>query len=106
MLISLHNVPFIFKCFMTSKTPSGVRMHRKGTKPKTCKTGQNYCFSSFFIKRASSILREPLTLVYALNSSICMEQCTTPSLFLNFEVSQGARNHSLKNYGFHFVTPF
>ena len=34
------------------------------------------------------------------------EQCTTPSLFHNFEVSQGARTHSLKHYGFQFGTPF
>ena len=30
------------------------------------------------------------------------EQCTTPSLFHNFEASQGARSHSLKHYGFQF----
>jgi len=34
------------------------------------------------------------------------EQCTTPSLFHNFEASQGARSHSLKHYGFQFGTPF
>ena len=32
------------------------------------------------------------------------EQCRTPSLFHNFEVSQGARSHSLKHYGFQFGT--
>jgi len=35
-----------------------------------------------------------------------MEQCTTPSLFHKFEVSQGTRDHSLKNYGFQFGMPF
>ena len=34
------------------------------------------------------------------------EQCTTPSLFHNFEVSQGAHSHSLKNYDFQLGTPF
>jgi len=34
------------------------------------------------------------------------EQCTTPLLFHNFEVSQGAHSHSLKHYGFQFGTPF
>jgi len=38
--------------------------------------------------------------------TFCTEQCTTPLLFHNFEVSQGARNHSLNNYGFHFGTSF
>ena len=28
------------------------------------------------------------------------EQCTSPSLFHNFEVSQGGSNQSLKSYGF------
>jgi len=28
------------------------------------------------------------------------EQCTSPSLFSRFEVTQGDSNHSLKNYGF------
>jgi len=30
----------------------------------------------------------------------------TPSLFHNFEVSQGACSHSLKHYGFQFGLPF
>ena len=34
------------------------------------------------------------------------EQYITPSLFHNFEVSQGACSHSLKHYGFQFGTPF
>ena len=40
------------------------------------------------------------------NSSIYTEQCTIPLLFRNFKVSQGAHNHSLKNYGFQLVMPF
>ena len=34
------------------------------------------------------------------------EQCTSPLLFLNFEVSLGTLNQSLKNYGFIFDTIF
>jgi len=34
------------------------------------------------------------------------KQCTTPSLFHNFEALQGARSHSLKHYGFQFGMPF
>jgi len=39
-------------------------------------------------------------------TAFCMEQYTTPLLFHNFKVSRGTRNHSLKNYGFQFRTPF
>ena len=36
-------------------------------------------------------------------AAFCTEQCTTPLLFHNFEVSRGTRNHSLN---FQFGTPF
>ena len=39
-------------------------------------------------------------------AAFCTEQCTTLSLFHNFEVLQGTRNHSLKNYSIQFGTPF
>jgi len=39
-------------------------------------------------------------------AAFCMEQSTTPSLFHEFEVSEGTCDHSLKNYGFQFGTPF
>jgi len=34
------------------------------------------------------------------------EQCTSPSLFHNFEVTRGAPNWSLKNYGFNLMPSF
>ena len=64
-----HSSPSVF---MTKKTPSGARKYRKGTKPGTRKTGQMFFFllSSSFFRQASSILRQPLTLVCARNNSI------------------------------------
>jgi len=68
------------------------------------------CFSFFFLLSSSDGLAH-----YCVNLSrwfthetaaFCTEQCTTPSLFHNFEISQGTRNHSFTNYGFHFGTPF
>ena len=92
--------------FMTNKTPNGARKHRESTQPNSSKTAKFFFifFLSFF-RRASSILRQPLTLVHE-TAAFSTEQCTTPSLFHNFEASQGARSHSLKHYGFQFGTPF
>jgi len=56
------------------------------------------CFSSF--SDGLALLCEPLTVVW--NST---EQCTTLSLFHNFEVLPGTCNHALKNYGFQCGTP-
>ena len=59
--------------FMTNKTPSSARKHRKGTKPRTHKTGQNvFLLSSSFFRWTSSILHEPLTLVYTQTAAFCM----------------------------------
>ena len=43
----------------------------------------------FFFRRASSKVCHSLTMVFAHNSIIFIEQCTTPPLFDNFEVSRG-----------------
>jgi len=59
------------------------------------------CFSSFF-RPTSSVLHQLLVLVYARTAAFSTEQCTTPSLFHNFEASQGAH----KYYGFQFGMPF
>ena len=61
------------------------------------------CFSFFFFfffRRASSNLRNSFTMVFAQNSSIFTEQCTSISLLSRFEVTRGDSNRSLKNYGF------
>jgi len=95
---------------MTNKTPSGAEKHHESTEPESSKTAK--CFqvllSSFFFRRASSTLRELLTVVYARSSSILYGAVHNPIALHNVEVLQGARmaSHLLKNYGFHFGTPF
>jgi len=67
--------------FMTNKTPSGVRKHRKCIKPRTRKMGQMLFFLPFF-RRARWIQHEPLTLVYTWNSSILYRAVHNPIAFL------------------------
>jgi len=57
---------------MANSTPSGAVKHRKSTEPESGQTVKMFFFLSsfFFFRRASSTLREPITLVYARNSSI------------------------------------
>ena len=97
--------------FMTNKTPSGAEKHHWTRK---LKNGQNVLFflsSFFFLLSSSDGLAQ-----YCVNFSwwfthktaaFYTEQCTTLSLFHNFEVSQGAHNHSLKtmasSLGRHFL---
>jgi len=45
-------------------------------------------------------------MVFAQTAAFYTEQCTSPSLFHNLEVSQGSVNQSLKNYGFTSDTIF
>ena len=64
---------------------------------------QNVFLSSFFFffKRASSNLHDSFTMVSHKTAAFFTEQCTSPSLFYRFEVSQGSSNRSLKSYGSH-----
>ena len=57
-------------------------------------------FSSVFFRLASSNLCDCFTMVLAQTAAFYTEQCTSPSLFQNFEVSRGGLNQWLKNYGF------
>jgi len=83
---------------MTKKTPSGARMYREGTKPGTRKTGQMF----FFFLLLSSDGLAP----YCVNLSrwfthetaaFYTEQCTTPSLFHNFEVTRCRDSRTAKS---------
>ena len=110
-LISLYdNILLSSSVFMTNKTPTGARKHRESTQPNSSKTAKLFFFLllSFFL--SSDGLAQ-----YCVNLSrwfthetaaFSTEQCTTPSLFHNFEASLGACSHSLKHYGFQFGTPF
>ena len=83
-LISLcSNVPFIFECFQDEKQ---THWHEKPTwKHWTAKLPK---------------LCDSFTMVLHKTAAFYTEQCTSPSLFHNFQVSQGSSNQSLKNYGF------
>jgi len=92
---------------MTNKTPNGAEKHHKSSEPESSKTAKMFFF---FLSSSSDGLTQ-----YCVNLSCWFthetaafytEQCTTPSLFHNFEVSRGARSHSLANYGFQLGTPF
>jgi len=87
---------------MTNKTPSGARKHCKSTKQRTRKTKAK-CFSSDRLAQYCMNLSRWFT---HKTAAFCTELCTTPLPFHNFEVSRGTCNHSLKNYGFQFGTPF
>ena len=75
--------------FMTNKTPSGAEKHHESTEPESRQqNGQNVflqvlLLSFFFSKfrRASSTLRELLTVVYARNSSILYGAVHNPIAF-------------------------
>ena len=70
------------RVFMTNKTPNGARKHRKSTQPNSSKTGQMFFFLLLsFFRRASSMLRQPLALVYARNSSILYRAVHEPIAF-------------------------
>jgi len=64
---------------MTNKTPSGAEKHHESTEPESTKTAKMFSSSSSsFFRWASSILREPLTVVYTRNSSILYRAVHNP----------------------------
>jgi len=72
--------------FMANKTPSGARKHRKGTKPTTRKMVQMF----FFLLSSDGLARYCVNLSQWFThetAAFCTEQCTTPLLFHNLEVS-------------------
>jgi len=96
---------------MANSTPSGAVKHRESTEPESGQTVKMFFFLSFFLLLSSSdgLAQHCVNLSRWFThetAAFYIEQCTTPSLFHNFEVSQGARSPSLKNYGFQFGTPF
>jgi len=105
-LISLYdNVLFIFERFDDQQ--DWLPMVRESIAKVPNQTAAKWpnCFSSFF-RWSSSVLHQPRTGLRTKQQHFFTEQCKTPSLFHNFEVSQGTRSHSIKHYGFQFGTPF
>jgi len=93
---------------MTYNTPSSAKKHRKSTEPKVARWPKCFLSSS----SSDRLVQNCMTLSRWFSHKITAfytEQCTSPSLFLNFQVSRGGSNRSLKNYGFIsdnvFITP-
>jgi len=89
-LISLYNnVPFIFKCFNDQQHSQQREKTSRRYQTRNLQNGPNVFLSSFFFflllssffRRASSIPREPLTLVYTRNSSILYGEVHNPIAF-------------------------
>jgi len=69
--------------------------------PESCQTAKIF----FFLSSSSSdgLVQNCMTLSQWFSHktiAFYTEQCTSPLLFHNFEVSRGGSNRSLKNYGF------
>ena len=95
--------------FMTNKTPNGTRKHHENTQPNSSKRPSCYSSSSSFFLTSDGPAQYRINLSRWFThetAAFYTEQCMTPLLFYNFEVSQGVRSHSLKHYGFQFGTPF
>ena len=94
---------------MTYKTPSGTKkcckvLNQKVTRQPKCSFFVIffYFFLVFFLRWASWKLCESFMIVLHKTAAFYSEQCTSPSLFHNFEVLSGTCNwnYPLKNYGF------
>ena len=105
-LISLYdNILFIFECFHDQQDSQWREKASRKYPTKQQQNGQIVFLLSFF-RWASSMLCEPLSWFTHETAANYPEQCTTLSLFHNFEVSQDACNHPLHNYGSVRWTPF
>jgi len=71
---------------MTSKTHSGTKKHHESTKPESCQTVKKVLLSSSPSSPSSDGLVRQFSHKIA---AFYTEQCTSPSLFHNFEDSRG-----------------
>jgi len=89
---------------MTNNTPSGTKKHRESTEPESQQTTKMLSFFFFFFFFSFFVLVQIcVTLSWWFShktAAFSTEQCTSPSIFSRFEVSQGSLNRSLKSYGF------
>ena len=81
-----------------------MKKHRKSTKPvsRWPKRFSFFFLFFFFFRQATSNFKIVTLSQWFIHKTAAFyaEQCTSPSLFHNFEVSQGSLNRSLNNYGF------
>ena len=98
--------------FTTNNMPNDTKKHCESTEPESCQIAKMFFFlsssSSFSSSSYSSspsssdeLVQNGMTLSQWFphkTAAFYTEQCTSPSLFHNYEVSQGALNQSLKSY--------
>ena len=88
-----------YHSFLSASCPTThlvVQKNHESTKPESHPT------AFFFFPSSKGLVQNCMTfmMVFVQNSSIYTEQCISPSIFHNFEVSQGSSNHSLNSHGF------
>jgi len=95
------NLPFIFECFMTYNIPSCAKKHRK-QKRKTKRKKVTRQPTSFLSSSSDRRVQKCMTPWWfsGKTAAFYTEQCTSPSLFHNHEVSWHGSNRSLNDYGF------
>jgi len=83
---------------MKNNIPSGAKKHRKSTQPESCQTAKTVMKESrkFELAHLKKLKEKHFS---HKTTEFSIEQCTSPSLFYRFEISQGGLNRSL-NYGF------
>ena len=106
-LISLYDsILFIFECFHGQQDS---RWHEKASRKYPTKQQQIGQIVILLFLSSDGLAQYCVNLSRWFThetAAFSTEQCTTPSLFHNSEVSQGTRSHSLKHCGFQFGTPF
>ena len=86
---------------MTSNMPTGAKKHRENTEPESHQMAKCFSFFFFFLFRQASSNCVTLSQWFShKTAAFWPDQCTSPLLFHNLEVSRGGSNQSLKNYGF------
>ena len=97
-------MPFIFQCFHSKQH---TQLCEKKHSISTYQTRKSFFF--FLLLQMGYVVQNCMTLsqwVSHKTATFYTEQCTSPSLFHNFEVTRGASNWSLKNYGFSLMPSF
>ena len=95
-----NNVPFTLECFHNKQHTQWCKKPLQKYQTSKWPDGQNVFLSS---SSSNWLVQNCVTLswwFFAQSNSILHLQCTSPSLFHNFEASCGGLNWSLKNHGF------
>ena len=84
-------------------TPSSTKKHQKSTEPESCQMAKMCFFFSSSSSSSDGLVQNCMTLSQWFShktAAVYTEQCSSPLIFNNFEVSRGGLNRSLNIYGF------